>query len=79
MDPNRLASGSRHSSDSGSRRSTRPALAPAEAEAWAGTDEGRRFYSGAAEGWGEAHLEAGADPVVVADNVKATTSFYTGV
>ncbi|SDL18336.1 SRPBCC family protein [Tessaracoccus oleiagri] len=58
---------------------TEGSLSPAEAAAWAGTEEGRRFYSGAAEAWGRAHVEAGADPDVVADNVKATTSFYTGV
>ena len=35
---------------------------PAEAEAWAMSDEGRAFMTLSAEPWREAHIAAGADP-----------------
>ncbi len=53
-------------------------LAPAEAEAWAQTEEGRSFYRGAADGWAVAHTAAGADADLAARNADATYGFYTG-
>lgn len=53
-------------------------LSPSEAEAWAFTDEGRAFYRAAADGWGAAHVAAGADPEVAARSADATYGFYTG-
>lgn len=53
-------------------------LSPAEAEAWAATDEGRQFYRGAADGWGAAHEASGADPEIAARAADATYGFYTG-
>lgn len=53
-------------------------LSPAEAEAWAGTDEGRAFYRGSADAWAAAHVTAGADPERAARNADATYGFYTG-
>ncbi|GAB3816374.1 SRPBCC domain-containing protein [Tessaracoccus terricola] len=53
-------------------------LSPADAEAWAGTDEGRQFYRGAADAWAAAHVVAGADAAVAARNADATYGFYTG-
>ncbi|GAA1722486.1 SRPBCC domain-containing protein [Brachybacterium phenoliresistens] len=53
-------------------------LAPAEAEAWAQTEEGRSFYRGAADGWAVAHAASGADADLAARNADATYGFYTG-
>ncbi|GAA1119619.1 SRPBCC domain-containing protein [Citricoccus alkalitolerans] len=53
-------------------------LSPQEAEAWAVTEEGKRFYRGAADGWAAAHVSAGADPTVAARAADATYGFYTG-
>ena len=53
-------------------------LSPAEAEAWAGTDEGRSFYRGAADGWAVAHAASGEDPAVAQQRADATYGFYTG-
>lgn len=53
-------------------------LSPAEAEAWAVTDEGKSFYRAAADGWREAHVAAGADREGAARAADATFGFYTG-
>lgn len=53
-------------------------LSPEEAEAWAVTDEGKAFYRAAADGWGEAHVAAGADRETAARGADATFGFYTG-
>ncbi|MGY3127792.1 uncharacterized protein YndB with AHSA1/START domain [Agrococcus sp. UYP33] len=53
-------------------------LSPAEAEAWAGTDEGRSFYRGAADGWAAASVADGADAEAAARQADATYGFYTG-
>jgi len=47
-------------------------------EAWPLTAEGREFYRLSSAAWGEANRAAGADPDTVAQNVAATTAFYTG-
>lgn len=57
---------------------TEGSLSPAEAEAWAATDEGRSFYRGAADGWAVAHTASGEDPVVAQQRADATYGFYTG-
>lgn len=54
-------------------------LAPEEAEAWAGTEEGKAFYRGAADAWAGAHIAAGADPDTAARAADETFAFYTGV
>lgn len=51
---------------------------PAEAEAWAATDEGRAFYRGAADAWGRAHAAFGADPESARRAADNTFAFYTG-
>lgn len=57
---------------------TEGALSPQEAIAWAGTDEGKRFYRASADAWGAAHAASGADPEVAKRNADATYGFYTG-
>lgn len=52
--------------------------APSEAEAWAGTDEGRAFFRGAADAWGAAHAAGGGDPDAAARAADNTFAFYTG-
>lgn len=53
-------------------------LSPAEVEEWAGTDEGRSFYRGAADGWGAADEASGAGPETASRRAGATFAFYTG-
>lgn len=53
-------------------------ISPEEAQAWAFTDEGRAFYRGAADAWGDAHAAFGADPASAARAADATYGFYTG-
>ncbi|MGP9538375.1 SRPBCC domain-containing protein [Brachybacterium sp. AOP43-C2-M15] len=53
-------------------------LSPSEAEAWAGTAEGRSFYRGAADGWAVAHAAAGEDAEATQLQADATYGFYTG-
>ena len=57
---------------------TEGSLAPEEAEAWAGTEEGRSFYRGAADGWAVAHTASGEDALVAQQRADATYGFYTG-
>ena len=57
---------------------TEGSLAPDEAEAWAGTEEGRSFYRGAADGWAVAHTASGEDALVAQQRADATYGFYTG-
>lgn len=44
--------------------------------AWAMSDEGRRFFTRSSEAWGEATKAAGGDPDEVATMVANTTQFY---
>lgn len=53
-------------------------LSPAEAAAWAATDEGKAFYRGAADGWAAAHVASGAAPEVAQQAADTTFGFYTG-
>lgn len=49
-----------------------------EVEAWSGTDEGRSFMAGSADGWGEAAIAHGEDPTAARAAAARTTAFYTG-
>jgi hypothetical protein len=51
---------------------------PADAEAWALSDEGRAFHRAAATAWGDAHAASGTDPEVAARAADNTYAFYTG-
>ena len=53
-------------------------VTPAEAEAWAMSDEGRAFMTLSAERWRDAHIAAGAVPAAAADSAARTAAFYTG-
>jgi uncharacterized protein YndB with AHSA1/START domain len=59
-------------------QSPETALKPSEAEAWAGTDEGRAFYRGAADAWAAASVANGAEPATAERQADATYGFYTG-
>jgi len=52
---------------------------PADAEAWAVSDEGRAFMTLSAERWRDAHIAAGADPATATASAARTAAFYTGV
>jgi uncharacterized protein YndB with AHSA1/START domain len=45
-------------------------------EAWAASDDGRRFLTASSRAWGEAYRAAGASPDVAGAAVAATTAFY---
>jgi uncharacterized protein YndB with AHSA1/START domain len=51
---------------------------PAEAAAWAASDEGRRFMTQSSEAWTEASIAAGNDPAGARAAGARTTAFYTG-
>lgn len=57
---------------------TEGSLSPAEAEAWAGTEEGRAFYRASADSWATADTEAGAEAAVATRRADATYGFFTG-
>jgi uncharacterized protein YndB with AHSA1/START domain len=48
-----------------------------EGEAWAATDEGKRFMTLASEDWGRAAIAAGDDPTAAREAAANTTKFYT--
>ncbi|MCH1884016.1 SRPBCC family protein [Agrococcus sp. ARC_14] len=54
------------------------AMAPEELEAWARSEEGTAFYRGSADAWGQASIDAGADPEQAKAQADATFGFYTG-
>jgi uncharacterized protein YndB with AHSA1/START domain len=51
---------------------------PAAAQAWAGSEEGKAFIRGCAQGWGEAEAAGGEDPARARERAAATAKFYTG-
>ncbi|SDG76175.1 SRPBCC domain-containing protein [Microbacterium pygmaeum] len=53
-------------------------MAPDEAEAWAIGDEGSAFARESADGWAQAHISAGGDPVAARRSADATWAFFTG-
>jgi uncharacterized protein YndB with AHSA1/START domain len=58
--------------------STRQAVDPAEAAAWAASDEGRAFMTGSSEAWRDASIAAGTDRDRATASAERTTAFYTG-
>jgi uncharacterized protein YndB with AHSA1/START domain len=54
------------------------AVDPAEAEAWAGSDEGKRFVTLASESWYEAMVAAGGDPAESRKQADRCTAAYRG-
>lgn len=50
---------------------------PAAHEAWAGSDDGKRFITLSSDGWYEATVAAGADPTAARAAADRTTGFYT--
>ena len=53
-------------------------LDPAAAQAWAVSEEGRRFVTESSEHWRETAVAAGTDPATARDWAARTTAFYTG-
>ena len=51
---------------------------PAEAEAWATSEEGRRFHRLSSERWRDVSVAAGTDPAQAEAAAERTTAFYTG-
>lgn len=56
----------------------RPAMDPEALAAWVTTDEGRAFYRGAADAWGQASVDSGTDAAKAHAQAEATYGFYTG-
>ncbi|WP_046470909.1 SRPBCC family protein [Allosalinactinospora lopnorensis] len=54
------------------------AVDPKEAEAWFGSEEGKRFTALASQLWGEANIAAGAEESAARAAAERTTAFYTG-
>ncbi|MGK5443527.1 SRPBCC family protein [Micromonospora sp. URMC 105] len=53
-------------------------ISPEQAEAWMGSEEGRRYVTLSSESWGEASAAAGTDPEAARAATARTTAFYTG-
>ena len=53
-------------------------LDPAAAQAWAASDEGRRFITESSERWSETAVAAGTGPATADAWAARTTAFYTG-
>lgn len=49
-----------------------------EPEAWAASEEGKRFYTLSSEAWGDAAVAWGADAEWARGAAERTTAFYTG-
>jgi uncharacterized protein YndB with AHSA1/START domain len=54
------------------------AMTPAQGEEWALTDEGKSFYRGAADAWGDASVSYGIRQDDAKRQADATYGFYTG-
>ncbi|WP_072314932.1 SRPBCC domain-containing protein [Agrococcus sp. Marseille-P2731] len=54
------------------------AMTPEEGAAWGVTDEGKAFYRGSADAWGEASIANGTDAEAAQRQADATYGFYTG-
>ncbi len=59
--------------------STGRAIEPAEAAAWAMSDEGKAFITQSSDAWRRASVASGTDPAAARAAADRTTSFYTGV
>ncbi|WP_433385100.1 SRPBCC family protein [Micromonospora sp. KLBMP9576] len=53
-------------------------VTPQEGEAWAVSEQGRRFATASSERWGEASVADGTDAEAARAAVARTTAFYTG-
>lgn len=53
-------------------------LSPFEAEAWAGTQEGRDFYRASADAWAKADVTSGTAEEIAGRRADATFAFFTG-
>ncbi|WP_110589221.1 SRPBCC family protein [Microbacterium suaedae] len=53
-------------------------LSPVNVKDWAATDDGKRFYRGAADGWAQAHAASGVEHGKARRAADATYAFYTG-
>lgn len=53
-------------------------LSPAEAEAWAGTEEGRSFYRASADAWAASDVDTGTPAETAGRRADATFAFFTG-
>lgn len=52
---------------------------PAQAAAWAASEEGKQFVRGSSAGWCEASIAAGSDEQAARSAADRTTQFYGGV
>jgi uncharacterized protein YndB with AHSA1/START domain len=50
---------------------------PGEAEAWAASEQGKRFMTLSSQRWSEANIEGGADPAQAKAMADRTTAVYT--
>lgn len=57
---------------------TGAAVDPAEAMAWMGSEEGRRFYTESSEAWYAANVAGGEDEHRARQAADRTTAAYTG-
>ena len=55
-----------------------PAAPKPDEEAFATSPEAKAFITGSSEAWGQAAIEAGADPDAARASAARTTAFYTG-
>jgi uncharacterized protein YndB with AHSA1/START domain len=56
----------------------KPAVVPANAEAWSMSDEGKAYAGGASSAWAEASIAAGTPADAAHAAAARTTAFYTG-
>ena len=55
-----------------------PAAPKLDEAAFAASGDGKAFYAGSSEAWGEAAVAAGTDPAAARAAAARTTAFYTG-
>ena len=57
---------------------SRAAVDAAAVEQWTASDEGRRFTALSGQGWGDADIAGGADPLTARAAAARTIAAYTG-
>ncbi len=62
----------------GEHLATGRAVAAGEGQAWAASDEGKRYHALSSAAWAEASIAAGTDPEQAKAAAARTTAFYTG-
>jgi len=62
----------------GEHLATGAAVAKGEGQAWAASDEGKRFAKLSSDAWGKASIAAGTEPEQARAAADRTTAFYTG-